>query len=143
MRHGLNTAFEEFLRMGVALIERARLWQNVTAASAASFRALTQSAEYATVNTLFWSYLTPSLLEAVQRRQAVVFAQLRDYFALVRVLAGVLVASMVALPLFLYDPLVRQLDRRLKQTRALLLLIPLSVFEQVRQLRKLAMSVSE
>jgi ABC-type sugar transport system permease subunit len=134
MQQGMTAALAEYARLIQNLVFRAQQVANGTVADA---RAVFFTEDYLDAETMFWDhFLNTGLLKMAELLTTNAIDGMNSAFSLLTSTFAAFFSVSYVLLLFLYDPLVKRLNFQLQRTRAMLLMIPTSVIEENRALRR-------
>ena len=94
------------------------------------------SPDFSFIETLSETYMQPALIVFQQQYSDEISSGINSFNNILQILLAVFICLLVVLYMFIYRPMVNQLDMQLKRTRGMLLMIPIDVIENHPSLRK-------
>jgi len=134
---GINSAFEQYLRMAVGLKDQLSRSPDVTVAQVNS---TLHSASVLVMQQLSAVWLDDGLHLAAEMYQAELANHNKTFQKVRGALAGVFFACITLLLLAVYEPLVRSLDEEFKKVRSVLIMVPLPWLDDIKVLAELVKS---
>jgi hypothetical protein len=139
MTHGFLSALFEYVR---AVDTASQLALGTSSApDALAARGVLLGSEFELPQTLLHEFVSPGFdqaLRLISEYESVSFAALKSNTV---VLLVVFLVALFFLWLIVYDPLIRRLDREVKRTRGMVIMIPLELIEKLPPLRSALLAI--